>query len=156
MKNEKPNAPALLTPDVIAVAEKRVKESPRGAPITLPADAEITPLMEDAINAPEPAPAITEGPKCVLDVCPKNSVLTVLQWPGEAMKPVVQTPAGEMPVPKGDLAWKLPLLAEIRKKAEGVYVARQLEEVIGHEPLVCSTAVECCVQFKRHFHGERE
>ena len=157
-----PNAPALNEPDeaLSAYAAKVVAESPRGAPITL------TPIVEDAINAPDPMPAAAlaeivrpapeAGPVCALDYAPKNSVLTMLQWPGEKMRPVLQTPAGEVVIASDDYSWKLPLLAEIRRVGEVSFVARQLDDPVGHPDLVCTSAVECIRQFKRHFHGERE
>jgi hypothetical protein len=162
-KDDAPNAPALLRADeaVSALVASVVAANPRGAPITLPAEDNPTPLVEDAINAPPAEPiapvrAPEAGPVCALDFAPKNSVLTMLQWPGESTKPVLMTPQGEQVVASNDYAQTLPRMAEIRRVGEVAFVARQLDDPIGHPDLVCTSAVECIRQFKKHFHGERE
>jgi hypothetical protein len=155
---------------VSALVASVVAANPRGAPITLPADDNPTPIVEDAINAPPPEPEYVVvqgpdhataggycgGPVCALDHAPKNSVLTMLQWPGESTKPVLMTPQGEQVVASNDYAQTLPRMAEIRRVGEVAFVARQLDDPIGHPDLVCTSAVECIRQFKKHFHGERE
>lgn len=159
-----------------AVAEhvaRAVAADPRGAPVTL-SDDNPTPLLEDAINAPpdplddvsafapqvELAPAVApETPlvqRCALDDAPVNSHLVILQWPGEKAEVVLQTPAGKLDVPYDDLAWKLPLLAELKKTGPRTYVAIQRDDANGTPKLVCATAVEACQRFRKHFHGERD
>lgn len=127
-----------------------VAENPRGAPITL----------EAPESAAEPLPAPTAKPLhepfCVLDDAPVNSVLVALAWDGQPMEPHLQTPAGKVEVPHDDLAWKLPLLGEIKKTGPRTYVAIQRDDPIGRPPLVCSTAVEACQRFKKYFHDERD
>jgi hypothetical protein len=125
-----------------------------------------TPIVEDAINAPAAEPlheptaihlrAPEAGPFCVLDDAPVNSVLVALAWPGQPTEPHLQTPAGQMPVPEGDLAWRLPLLGEIKRVGPRTFVAIQRDDPIGRPPLVCSTAVEACQKFKKYFHDERD
>ncbi len=160
-KHPDPNAEA-----VAAAVAKVVKGNPRGAPITLPADP--TPIVEDAINVPEPLPEPAaepvhvptanpvQAPFCVLDDAPVNSVLVALAWPGQPTEPHLQTPAGQVPVPEGDLAWKLPLLGEIKRVGVRTFVAIQRDDPIGRPPLVCSTAIEACQKFKKYFHDERD
>lgn len=143
-----------------AYAAVAVAADPRGAPITLTAG-ELTPLVEDAINAPPPisepvAPPKPKEPFCILDDQPINSVLVVLQETGGPAEPWLQTPAGKVDVPRDDLAWKLPLLGEIKRTGLHSFVAIQRDDPHGHPKLVCSSAVEACQAFRKHFHGERD
>ena len=126
-----------------------VDENPRGAPITLPAPQEPPP------NGPSERKAPASIPFCVLDDAPINSVLAILQWPGEKAAPHLQTPDGVGDVPPDDQSWKLPLLAEIKRTGPHVFVAIQRDDM-SRPRLVCSTAVEACRTFKKHFHDERE
>ncbi len=130
---------------VIAHADAVVAANPRGAPITLAAEPPQEPTAKPA-----------HEPFCVLDDAPVNSVLVALAWDGQPTEPHLQTPAGKVDVPYDDLAWKLPLLGEIKKKGPRTYVAIQRDDPIGRPPLVCSTAVEACQQFKKYFHDERD
>lgn len=93
---------------------------------------------------------------CVLDDAPVNSHIVILPMAGEPALVVCQTPAGQIPVPSDDYMRTLPVLAEIKKAAPHSFVAVQRDDPNGKEALVCSSAVECIRQFKRHFHGERE
>lgn len=144
----------------VAVAEHVaavVAENPRGAPITLHDD-NPTPLMEDAINAPppDPVPPKAKEPFCILDDQPINSVLVVLQETGGPAEPWLQTPAGKVDVPRDDLAWKLPLMGEIKRTGLHSFVAIQRDDPHGKPKLVCSSAVEACQAFRKHFHNERD
>lgn len=155
-----------------------VAADPRGAPITMSEPPSYEVIQGEDRNggycgtnpdyvpqlAPEAAPlddvsafvAPEAGPRCALDDAPIHSHLVILQWPGEKAEVVLQTPAGQIDVPASDLAWKLPLMAEIKKTGPNTYVAIQRDDATGKPKLVCATAVEACQQFKKHFHGERD
>lgn len=137
-----------LDPAVIAMAEKRVADSPRGAPITLPAD-DAPPVM---VGVPEPQPE----PHCAIENAPVNSVMVKLPMWENKPTVILQTPNGEIPVPLDDAFWSLPVNAEIKKPQAGVYIASQRDDQLGKAPLVCYSAMECVRFFKRHFHDERE
>ena len=152
-KNEVEIALDKADEDLSAFAAEKVQADPRGAPITMPEPPsyEADPLDDvSAFVAPE------AGPRCALDDAPVNSVLVVLQFPGEKAQVVLQTPAGQVDVPTSDLAWRLPLMAELKKTGPHTYVAVQRDDAMGKSKLVCATAVEACQQFKKHFHGERD
>lgn len=164
-KKEPDAAAQAVSAHVAAV----VAENPRGAPITM--DADHDPLVDlpiaDPLDdmsafspqvelAPEVAPEAPIVPRCALDDAPVNSHLVILQWPGEKAEVVLQTPSGRLDVPHNDLAWKLPLLAELKKTGQHTYVAIQRDDANGTPKLVCATAVEACQQFRTHFHGERD
>lgn len=163
-KKEPDAAKQAVSAHVAAV----VAEDPRGAPITM--DAERDPIVELPIDpmddvsafvpqvelAPEVAPEAPIVPRCALDDAPVNSHLVVLQWPGEKAEVILQTPKERLDVPASDLAWKLPLMAELKKTGPHTYVAIQRDDQTGKPKLVCATAVEACQQFKKHFHGERD
>ena len=114
--------------------------------------------MEDAINAPPPDPALPKAkePFCILDDQPVNSVLVALQFEGGPIEPWLQTPNGKVDVPRDDLGWKLPLNGEIKKTGPRSFVAIQRDDQNGKPKLVCSSAVEACRLFKKHFHNERD
>lgn len=118
--------------EIVKLADERVEKDPRGAPITLPA------------------------PTCALDDAPINSELVVMVWPGYSPSPFLMTPKGPVDLSRDDYAWTLPLWAEIRRKGEHTFVAKQREAVDSRPDLICTTAVECIRQFKRHFHDARE
>lgn len=172
-KNGSNDSHGTLSPAVAAHVAAVVAADPRGAPITLPDDNPTT-LMEDAMNgpidplddtsafapqaelAPEVAPDVPIGPRCALEDAPVNSHLVILQWPGEKADVVLQTPKGREEVPADDLAWKLPIMAELKKTGPHTYVAIQRDDQNGMPKLVCATAVEACQKFRKHFHGERD
>lgn len=129
--DEELDSVAAFEPAIAAHVATVVAENPRGAPITLPAF-------------------------CVLDDAPVHSYLVILQWPGEKPEVVLQTPAERMDVPPDDLAWRLPLGAEIRRTGPHSFVGHQRDATDVRPKLVCSTAVEACRTFKKHFHDERD
>jgi hypothetical protein len=154
---KKPSAAEVAVAEHVAAV---VAANPRGAPITLSVD-NPTPLVEDALNgppppAPLPAPPKVKEPFCILDDQPINSVLVVLQEDGGVPEPWLQTPNGKVDVPRDDLAWKLPLMGEIKRTGQHSFVAIQRDDQLGKPKLVCSTAVEACRLFKKHFHNERD
>lgn len=162
---------ARVSKAVSEMAAAKVRANPRGAPITLDAvdvsvdlpmlDEVVNPLDELANLIPEPPPPPIAPPKasdpfCILDDQPINSGLVVLQWSGEPAYPHLQSPKGVVDVPHDDLAWKLPLGAEIKRTGEKSFVATQRDDQLGKPRLVCSSAVEACQRFKQHFHNERD
>ena len=122
---------ARVSKAVVDAATAKVAANPRGAPIT-------------------------EAPTTILDDQPSNSVLVVLQYPGEPSAPWLQTPAGKVDVPTGDLAWTLPLHAEIKKVGPERYEARQRDDPFGHPVLVTTNARDAITQFKKHFHDAKD
>lgn len=131
-----------------------VKRAPKFEIVDEVADPLVELAVEQEVEAEASPPATV--PRCALDDAPVNSHLVVLQWPGEKADVVLQTPAGRLDVPNSDLAWKLPVLAELKKTGPHTYVAIQRDDQMGKPKLVCATAVEACQQFKKHFHDERD
>jgi len=160
VKKEQNVAETAVAEHVAAV----VAANPRGAPLTLEAVDVATdlPMLDEIANLvpeppePPPAPPKAKEPFCILDDQPINSVLVVLQEQGGAPEPWLQTPKGKVDVPRDDLAWKLPLMGEIKRTGLHSFVAIQRDDQLGKPKLVCSTAVEACRLFKKHFHNERD
>ena len=119
----------------------------------------------------ETPPAAPSGPSCILDDAPVNAKIVVVRDEGKAY-PILATPAGSAQVPEGDMAWKLPLGARIRRVAtvpRGTmrtvkgqttvvatsysFVSDQLDAVEDRDPLYTATAADACAQFVPHFHG---
>ena len=130
-----------LTPEIVEAAEKKVKKSPRGAPITLEAPVE-------APAEPQEAPKPPERP-CTLDQLPIGSKLVVVR--DEGRRPVLMTPDGEVSCPRNDLAWTVPEGAKVMRHGEQHFVAEMLGDAQGRKPLVTDTAREALEQFNTYF-----
>ncbi len=113
---------------------------------------EVTPLADDAQNAPQLAgngpETREEAPKHQLDLSPKNSKIVVV-WRDGA---ILATPDGESPLPKTDPANKLPVGAQIWKKGESEYESKQLGAVVSLPDRVYPSAFEAIACFVDDFH----
>lgn len=133
MPRVKKDKPLHMTPEVIAAANQRVADSPRGAPETIH---EVEPVQW--IDMPATPTVQRLAPRHALEEAPNGSKIVVSRTEtGKVVR--LLTPERTMELPFGDLCYTLPTGAKIRKSALGIYEAYRLG--VQHEPVFSAGSV---------------
>ena len=111
------------------------------------------------VGVPEVPRSTVETPNVVqtshaLEAAPVNSKIVVVKESDAEKTAWMGTPDGAFPLPRGDVAHKLPIGAVIRKTADDRYEATQLGDQTGAKPLVSTSALAAIDGFLAHFHPQ--
>lgn len=102
--------------------------------------------------SPQLPPVPPERP-CAIEDAPLNSKATVGMSGSNEKEARITTPlTGTSVLPADDLMWTLPVGAKVRKISNVQFIAVQMQDGVGHPPLVAVTARDVIAGFNDHFH----